>query len=366
MARNGMLLYAPMPPRLRALPPALLLPLLLGGCDSGPPIPHEEAVKVPGEGKVVVFVDAPRYLAGPILKMFTSQSGVTVEATYREEVEDFDVRLRKAIATNAADVLWASSPLPAIALERAGNLVPFRPAGSNPIPGMYHERAYRWIGFAGNPRVIVTHDTGTVPERPPAATEDLTEGPWAGKAALARPTGGTAAYHVAALLARLGDRRGREFFEKVRAQGNRLVADDAEVRRMVGAGEADWGLLDLDRAICAKRLNEPVNITFPDRLGMGAVVVPEVVALLKGTPNPAQARGLIGYAFATETAWAVSQADCALVTFLPVGTLGIPKPDWVPTLGSLNVMTLDNEAVFDAWAANREWLESWGTAPTAH
>jgi ABC-type Fe3+ transport system substrate-binding protein len=344
------------------------LPLSLGlyGCGaSGPPIPDEEAVKVPGEGRVVVFVDAPRYLAGPILKMFKSQSGVTVEATYREEVEDFDRKLQKAIDANAADVLWADSPLPAIALERGGHLVPFRPAGSHPVPGMYHERAYRWIGFAGNPRVIVTHDTGTIPEHPPAATEDLTEGVWAGKAALARPTAGTAAYHAAALLARMGDRDGREFLEKVRSQGNRIVADDAEVRRMVGAGEADWGLIDLDRAICAKRLNEPLNIVFPDRLGMGAFVAPEVVALLKGAPDQAQARGLIGYAFATETAWALSQADCALVTLLPVGTLGIPKPDWVPTLGSLNIATVDNEAVFDAWAGNREWLESWGAVPTS-
>src|SRR5215831_5517527 len=162
-----------MPPRLLAL----LVPLLLCGCGaSGPPIPEEEVVKVPGGGKVIVFVDAPRYLAGPILKMFTSQSGVTVEATYREEVDDFDRKFEQAIASRSADVLWAASPLPAIALERADRLIPFRPAGARPIPGQYHERAYRWIGFAANPRVIVTHDTGTVPERAPAAIEDLTEG----------------------------------------------------------------------------------------------------------------------------------------------------------------------------------------------
>ena len=64
---------------------ACLAILVLAGCGGGPPIPPEEAVRVPNQGTVVVFVEAPRYIAGPILKMFSDQTGITIEATYREE-----------------------------------------------------------------------------------------------------------------------------------------------------------------------------------------------------------------------------------------------------------------------------------------
>jgi len=340
---------------------------LLGiGCDSGPPIPPEEAVQVPGEGKVVVFVEAPRYLAGPILKMFTDQTSIVVEATYREEAGPaFFEQVKAAAASRKADLFWGASPLAALDLQAAGLLVPFRPTGARPVPPQYHDRSFRWTGFVVNPRVILAHDDDAARARPPAGLEDMVEGPWAGKAILTRPAEGTAAFQAAALFAWLGASRAREFFQRVAAAGNLVVDDDAEVLRQVAAGQRAWGLIDLDRAICAKRQGNPVSILFPDRLGMGAVAVPEVIALLKGAPNPAQARGLIGYLFSTDAVWAVGQNDCALISLLPVNQLGIPKPDWVPVLGSLNIQAIDNAKVYDAWTRDRTFLQSWPAAATA-
>ncbi|HZN03443.1 MAG TPA: extracellular solute-binding protein [Candidatus Polarisedimenticolia bacterium] len=353
-----------MRPLLRAL--ACTAPLALAACGGGPPIPPEEVVKVPAEGTVVVFVEAPRYIAGPILKMFSEQTGIVVQATYREEAgPGFADQLDAAVAAGKADLLWGASPLLAIELQSKDRLIPFRPAGARAVPLQYHDRSYRWIGFAANPRVILAHDSDAARDRPPAVLEDLVVAPWAGKAVLARPAEGTAAFQAAALFARLGSSRGREFFERVAAAGNLVVEDDAEVRRLVAAGERDWGFVDLDRAICSKRQGEPVSIIFPDRLGMGAVAIPEVIALLKGAPNPDQARGLIGYLFSTDAIWAIGQNDCALISLLPVNALGIPKPEWVPVLSALNVQAIDNQKVFDAWTQNRSFLKSWGTAATA-
>jgi len=354
---------------MRLLPRLLvgLAPLLLAACGAGgPPIPPEVAVRVPAEGKVVVFVEAPRYVAGPILKMFSEQTGIAVEATYREEAgARFLDQAEAAAAEKKADVLWGASPLAALTLQAKDLLVPFRPAGARPVPPQYHDRSYRWIGFAVNPRVILAHDSDAVRARPPTGLEDLVEGAWAGKAALTRPVEGTAAFQAAALFAWLGAARAREFFERAAKAGNLAVESDDEVRRLVVAGERDWGLIDLDRAICSKRQGEPVSIIFPDRLGMGAVAIPEVIALFKGAPNPDQARGLIGYLFSTDAVWAIGQNDCALISLLPVNELGIPKPEWVPVLGSLNVQAIDNQKVFDAWTRARAFLQSWGAGATA-
>jgi iron(III) transport system substrate-binding protein len=345
---------------------AALLSVLLAACgDRETGLPPEEVVEVPGEGTVVVYVEAPRSLAAPVLGTFSHQTGIKVEAHYREEIGPGFVDLVSTEAkAGRADLLWGRSALTAIALARSGLVVPFRPAGARPIPSQYHDRGYLWVGFAVDPRVIIFNSDAVQRDQAPESIEDLATGRWAGKGAIARIAEGPSAYQAAALFARWGPERGRRFFDAVRSAGNRIVDGNADVRRMVVGGEALWGIVDLDQAICAKRQAEPVSIFFPDRLSMGAVAVPHVAALLRGAPHPAQARGLFGYLFATETAWELGQNDCALLSLLPVVQLGIPKPEWVPLLGALNVMALDNDALFDAYTSNAAYFASWGGTAT--
>ena len=80
-------------------------------------------------------------------------------------------------------------------------------------------------------------------------------------------------------------------------------------------------------------------------------------------PHPAQAKGLFGYLFATESAWLVGQNDCALISLLQ----DIPRPEWVPALGSLNVARIDPEAAWRIFRSNTGYLSAWGVeqAPAA-
>ena len=331
----------------------------------GPPReapPPEESVRVPGEGVVVVYVEAERQIAGPILKTFTSQTGIEVRATFREGMRDDFLAMVKAEAqAGRADLVWATTPLTAIELARAGLAVPFRPAGARPVPAQYRDPGYRWIGFAADPRVIIYNSDRVGKEEAPQSIEELARARWAGRVALARIGRGTPAFQAAAIHALWGVERAHAFFEAIVDGGARIVPGDAEVRRLVASGEADWGFVDLHTAICAKREAEPVNIVFPDRFGQGAVVAPQVAVLLNGAPHPEQARGLFAYLFTTETAWQLGQNDCALITFIP----DVPKPDWVPGLGAFNVTRLDNEAVYEAYRAQAVSFETWGAAPAA-
>ena len=350
----------------RLSPPLVLLLLGVACAPSGPSLPPEEPVKVPGDGTAVVYVEAPRYLVGPILKTFSEQTGVAVHATYREQATgDFLDTVRAETAAGRADLFVGASALSAVALARSGLAVPFRPLGARPIPAQYRDPGFRWIGFAVDPRVIIYNRDRMSNDDAPQSIDDLTEGRWAGKGALAGLAGGSPAYQAAALFAHWGDAKARAWFDAVLKAGNRVVNGDEEVRKLVAAGDVPWGLIDLDRAICAKREADPINISFPDRLGIGAVMVPETVVLLKGAPNPAQARGLFAYMFATETAWQVGQNECALMSLLPVVAMGIPKPDWVPVLGSVNILSVDNDEVYDAWSRNQTYLSTWGRGAAA-
>ena len=130
------------------------------------------------------------------------------------------------------------------------------------------------------------------------------------------------------------------------------------VLEAVVAGDSLWGFINLDLAICARRRNEPIHIFFPDRLSLGAIVPPWVVALLVGAPNVAQAKGLFGWLFHHDSAWQLGQYDCAVMTLLP----NIEKPEWIPILGGVNVTQIDNQAVYDAWSDNLDYFTAWGAA----
>jgi len=88
-----------------------------------------------------------------------------------------------------------------------------------------------------------------------------------------------------------------------------------------------------------------------------------VAILLRGAPHAPQAKGLFSYLFRTESAWVLGQNDCALVTLLP----NVPRPDWVPALGGLNVAQVDPEAAWKVYRANAPYFSSWGAeqGPTA-
>jgi iron(III) transport system substrate-binding protein len=318
---------------------------------------------VPGEGSVAIWVEAPRRIAGPLLKQFEEQSGIDVVPEYRETIgREFEERLRAEAAAGRVDLVWSASPILAARLAEEGMAAPFRPLGARAVPMQYRDPGFRWIGFAANPRVIIYNNERVPREQAPTSVHNLTSPPWAGRAALARIDEGGAGFQAAALFAAWGDERARDFFDRVRRSGTRIVADDAAVRRAVTGGEALWGFIGLDEAIGAKREGEPVHIFYPDRMtAPGTAVPPHAAVLLRNAPNPAQARGLFAYLFTTEAGFALGTNDSPLVPILP----DTPKHDWVPALSTFNVMRVDNDAVSRAFRRQAAYFEEWSAAADA-
>src|SRR5881296_278778 len=137
----------------RAIHPAVLLAAAAHfACGPGAlNLPEEESVEMPRQGTVVVYVEAPRRIAGPVLKTFEEQTGVQVSATYREDLgERFFPTLKAQTESGAVDFFWAETPLAAYDMVDADLAAPFRPAGARPVPGQYRDRGFSWIGFAVN------------------------------------------------------------------------------------------------------------------------------------------------------------------------------------------------------------------------
>src|SRR5438093_1826561 len=113
----------------RAIHPAVLLAAAAHfACGPGAlNLPEEESVEMPRQGTVVVYVEAPRRLAGPVLKTFEEQTGIEVNATYRENLGDqFLSTLKSQAERGAVDIFWGETPLSAYDIVDAGLAAPFR------------------------------------------------------------------------------------------------------------------------------------------------------------------------------------------------------------------------------------------------
>ncbi len=337
--------------------PLALVVLLASACAGDrPPLPSEESIVIPAEGTVIVYVEAARRTAGPILSTFSQQTGIEVQPVYRDALGDgFLPALRREAEAGRVDLFWGESPLPAMELAAEGLAVPFRPVAARPVPWQYRDNQFRWIGFAANPRVILYNTDLVERKDAPQSIWDMARAPWGGRGALPSIDRGPAAYHAAALFTIWGEERARAFYDETRANGTRIVEDDAAVRRLISSGQTLWGVLGMDESICANREGEPVHIFFPDRFNLGAVVVPHVAALMRGAPHPAQAKGLFGYLLSKEAGWQMGQYDCALITLVPE----VPRPNWVPTLSVFNVTQVDNAALFEAYRSHADYFRAW-------
>jgi len=94
--------------------------------------------------------------------------------------------------------------------------------------------------------------------------------------------------HVAALFSHLGDEKAKKYFEALKANGVMITDGNASARDRVVDGTIPIAFTDTDDALVAIKQGKPVDIIWPDREGIGTLLIPNTVALIKGGPNPEQ------------------------------------------------------------------------------
>ena len=80
--------------------------------------------------------------------------------------------------------------------------------------------------------------------------------------------------HAAVLFAAWGDEQANRFFQQLKDNNVRVASSNGEVKRLVVAGEATFGLTDTDDANEALKENAPVDVIYPDQDAMGTLVMP--------------------------------------------------------------------------------------------
>ena len=307
--------------------------------------------------EVVVYTSVDQVVSEPVLREFEKQSGVRVRAVFDTEETKSTGVLNRLIAEAAhpqADVFWSGDPVRPFVLIKRGLVLPYPSPNASGIPPGYRGPDGSWTGFAARVRVLLVNKNRVPASELPRSIRDLADPRWKGAAAIANPLFGTTTMHVAALFTAWGEEQGRAFLQALRANEVRVVGSNGEVKRLVAAGEVAFGLADTDDAQEALTEGAPIEVVFPDQQGMGTLVMPTTVALIRGSPHPDPGRKLIDFLLRPEVEGRLAETAAHVPLRAAVQT-----PSGVRRAGDLRAMQVDYARVAEEMERMQPWLRTW-------
>jgi len=305
---------------------------------------------------VVVYTALDEMYSQPVLRAFEKQTGVKVKAVYDTEASKTTGLVQRLIAEQSrprADVFWNNEVVQTIVLKNEGVTAPYVSPAAKDIPEQFKDPDGHWAGFAARARVII-YNTDLVAD-PPTSILDFTKPEWAGAAAIAKPLFGTTATHAAVLFATWGDERAKGFFVDLQKNDVAVLAGNATVRDMVAQGEYAIGLTDTDDANGAVEDGLPAKWIMPDQgeEGMGTLVIPNTVALIRAGPNPQGGKALIDYLLSPDVERMLARTRSIQIPLKP----GIETPETVPNLTEVKAMPVDFAAAAAQMAASARFIQ---------
>jgi len=267
---------------------------------------------------VVCYTSVDQAYADPVFKTFEAQTGIRVLAVYDTEAAKTTGLVNRLIAEQAhptCDVFWNNETTQMSMLEQNNILRQLPDEAGQGILARYRDPDGLWAGHAARFRVLLVN-TNVLKGSAPSSVLDLASSVYArGSVGMAMPLFGTTAAHAAALYAVLGEARARSFFQQVSASGVRIVDGNATVRDLVAQGVLTWGITDSDDALVAIKRGDPVSVIVPDQKGMGTLVIPSSVAVIRRGPHAKEADNLAQYLLSAEVeATLMQEGYCQLST----------------------------------------------------
>ena len=171
---------------------------------------------------------------------------------------------------------------------------------------------------------------------------------------MAKPLFGTTATHAACLFAVWGDQGAKEFFDRVKQNDVKILSGNKQVARSVAGGALAFGLTDTDDAVEEIDAARPVAIVYPDQGpgGLGTLFIPNTLAIIRGGPNPDEARRLVDYLLSPEVETALASGPSAQIPL----SREVKVKVRVETPQTVRAMEVDFEAAADKWDAAAEYL----------
>ena len=318
--------------------------LVIGGCGGK------------SDNEVVIYTALDQVFSEPLLKEFEDETGITVRAVYDVEATKTVGLVNRLIAEKdnpQCDVFWNNEIVRTIVLKNRDVLAPYISPSAQDIPSQFKDPDGYWAGFGARARILIVNTDLIEEGEDPSSIFDLIKPEWEGMFCLAYPLFGTTATHVAALFVEMGDDKAEDYFRRLKDNGVVIVDGNSTSKDRVAAGEMEVGFTDTDDANVAIKQGKPVRMVFPDQDGIGTLLIPNTVCLIKNSPNSENGKRLIDYILSKDVESKLAYSGSLQIPLRP----DVPKPPEVPTFGSFRTMEVDFEDVAGQLKESGQFLQ---------
>ena len=265
----------------------VLLGLLAGCGQSGGTVADSQ-----GSQELVVYSSRNETFVDSLLQKFEEETGVNVQVLH---AGDAVVNRISEERNNVQADVFISNDVGAMEFLRLEDLLEGNsPEGIKSIHSNYRADDLSWFALSARTRVLIYNADLISEEEMPARIEELADPVWKNRFAITRGGNGGMIGHVSALRYEWGDEATQEWLTAVKDNAGAIMQGHGDIRRAVGAGEFEFGLVN--NYYYHQQLREPENnnvgVVYPDQgeSDMGAVINAAGIAFIKNGPNQENTR----------------------------------------------------------------------------
>ncbi len=254
--------------------------------------------KSSGSEEVVIYSGRREQFVAPVLEDFERQTGIRIRLL-SGSATGFAHRIVEERRRPQADLLLANDAGVMEYLRRRGLLQPAGVQGVGSIPEKFRAEDDSWIGLSARARVLMYNRDLMQEDEVPRSLFGLTDPLYGGRFAITRAGNSSLVSHMAAVRAVHGDAGMQDFVRGVLANDPRVTSGHTDIRRMVGAGEVEFGLVNCYyfRLQLDESRNNNVGVVYPDQGEgePGTFVNVAGAAFIAGAPNHENALKLLEF-----------------------------------------------------------------------
>ncbi len=287
---------------------------------------------------VTIYCSHDRVHSQQILQRFEEETGIRVEAVFDTEATKtvgLAQRIRGERDRPRCDVHWSNEPLRAELLAREGLYQALPDDAGEGIDARWRDPENLWCGFAARARVLAIQPGSELISDPPRSLKALSASQLHGKVVIADPRFGTTGTHLAIVRSQLGGEAYRELLMSWKRSGIQIASSNSASRDRVLSGEAWVGLTDTDDVEAVRRRGSEIGEEFLE--DDGVILLPNVVAVVAGSPHPEEAQQLVRWLLRREVEeWLANSASRQIPLRVEV-----PVPEQGLSLEQFSVQDID-------------------------